>query len=89
MDSSLENSTSHLRHEFELSVHPFWTQGSDKRPSAQYLRPNLQPIYQEVGEHGSVAGLSRFLSEAPWSQEELAAITFPEDFFKLPGKRHH
>src|SRR5206468_9746212 len=23
--------------------------------------------------HGSLAGLSRFLSEAPWSQEELAA----------------
>ena len=30
----------------ELSAHPFWTEGSDKRPSAQYLRPNLQPIYQ-------------------------------------------
>jgi len=28
---------------------------------------------REVGEHGSLAGLSRFLSEAPWSPEDLAA----------------
>src|SRR5947209_8899955 len=30
-------------------------------------------LLREVAEHGSLAGLSRFLSEAPWSQEELAA----------------
>ena len=30
----------------EPSTHYFWAEGSDKGPSAQYLRPNLQPIYQ-------------------------------------------
>src|SRR2546423_577730 len=30
----------------EPSDHSFWSEGSDKRPSAQYLRPNIQPIYQ-------------------------------------------
>ena len=30
----------------EPSAHSFWAEGSDKRPSAQYLRPNLEPIYQ-------------------------------------------
>ena len=29
----------------EPSAHYFWAEGSDKGPSAQYLRPNLQPIY--------------------------------------------
>jgi hypothetical protein len=29
----------------ELSAHRFWAEGSDKRPSTQHLRPNLQPIY--------------------------------------------
>src|SRR5260370_25044468 len=36
-------------------------------------RRTLSGLVGEVGEHGSLAGLSRFLSEAPWSQEELAA----------------
>ena|SRR2546421_1976772 len=31
----------------ELSAPRFWAEYSDKRPSAQYLRPNIQPIYQE------------------------------------------
>jgi hypothetical protein len=30
----------------EPSAHYFLAEGSDKRPSAQYLRPNIQPIYQ-------------------------------------------
>src|SRR6266487_6974762 len=30
----------------EPSAHRFLAESSDKRPSAQYLRPNLQPIYQ-------------------------------------------
>src|SRR5947209_15501603 len=29
----------------EPSAHRFWAEGSDKRVSAQYLRPNIQPIY--------------------------------------------
>ena len=29
----------------EPSAHYFWAQGSDKGPSAQDLRPNLEPIY--------------------------------------------
>src|SRR2546428_13187507 len=29
----------------EPSAHRFLAECSDKRPSAQYLRPNLQPIY--------------------------------------------
>jgi hypothetical protein len=36
-------------------------------------RRTLSGLLEEVGEQGSLAGLSRFLSEAPWSQEELAA----------------
>jgi hypothetical protein len=55
MDSELENSTSHLRNESELSAHPFWAEGSDKRPSAQYLRPNFQPIYQHTGMYRDTA----------------------------------
>ena len=30
----------------EPSALYFWAEGSDKRPSSQHLRPNLQPIYQ-------------------------------------------
>jgi len=33
----------------EPSAHRFWAEGSDKRPSHQYLRPNLRPIYQLPG----------------------------------------
>src|SRR6266704_6207926 len=29
----------------EPSAYYFWAEGSDKGPSAQYLRPNLEPIY--------------------------------------------
>ena len=36
-------------------------------------RRTLSGLLRTVGEHGSLAGLSRFLSEAPWSQEDLAA----------------
>jgi hypothetical protein len=32
----------------EPSAHRFWAEGSDKRPSAQYLRPNIQPIYHMI-----------------------------------------
>jgi hypothetical protein len=32
----------------EPSAHRFWAEGSDKRLSTQYLRPNIQPIYQLV-----------------------------------------
>jgi hypothetical protein len=30
----------------EPSAHYFWAEGSDKRASAQYSRPTLEPIYQ-------------------------------------------
>ncbi len=33
-----------IRNESELSGHCFWAEGSDKRLSAQFLRPNFQPI---------------------------------------------
>jgi hypothetical protein len=36
-------------------------------------RRTLSGLLREVGEHGNLAGLSRFFSEAPWSQEDLAA----------------
>jgi len=36
-------------------------------------RRTLSGLLREVGEHTDLAGLSRFLSQAPWSQEELAA----------------
>ena len=31
----------------EPSAHRFWAEGSDKRSSTQYLRPNIEPIYQK------------------------------------------
>jgi len=31
----------------EPSAHYFWAEGSDKGHSAQYLRPNLEPIYHK------------------------------------------
>ena len=34
-------------------------------------RRTLSGLLQEVAEPVSLSGLSRFLSEAPWSQEEL------------------
>ncbi len=43
------------------------------RPMVCEGRRTLSGLVRTVGEHGSLAGLSRFLSEAPWSQEELAA----------------
>lgn len=36
-------------------------------------RRTLSRLLREVAEHASLAGLSRFLSEAPWSQEDLVA----------------
>ena len=36
-------------------------------------RRTLSGLLRTVGEHASLAGLSRFLSEAPWSQEDLVA----------------
>src|SRR6266699_4632743 len=32
----------------EPSAHHFLAEGSDKRLSTQYLRPNIQPIYQRL-----------------------------------------
>jgi Rhodopirellula transposase DDE domain len=32
----------------EPSAHRFWAEGSDKRLSTQYLRPNIQPIYHKA-----------------------------------------
>src|SRR5258706_16439858 len=37
-----------IRNESEPSAHCFWAESSDKRVSAQYLRPNFQPIYQQT-----------------------------------------
>src|SRR5260370_40315848 len=34
-----------IRNESEPSAHCFWAESSDKGISAQYLRPNFQPIY--------------------------------------------
>src|SRR6266478_5496985 len=36
-----------IRNASEPSVQHFWAESSDKGLSAQYLRPNFQPIYQE------------------------------------------
>jgi serine phosphatase RsbU (regulator of sigma subunit) len=35
----------------EPSAHYFWAEGSDKGPSAQYLRPNIEPIYHQAIQH--------------------------------------
>jgi len=34
----------------EPSAHYFWAEGSDKGPSAQYLRPNIEPIYHQCSD---------------------------------------
>src|SRR6266487_6564548 len=44
----------------EPSAHRFLAECSDKRPSAQYLRPNLQPIYQ-------------FVKQPPWERASLCS----------------
>ncbi len=44
----------------EPSAHRFLAEGSDKRLSTRYLRPNIQPIYQEAKRKtskGAVASL--------------------------------
>ncbi len=48
MDSELENSTSPLRNESEHSTQFFLARCSDKRPSTQHLRPNIEPIYHLI-----------------------------------------
>src|SRR6266446_4808216 len=37
-----------IRNASEPSVQHFWAESSDKGLSAQYLRPNFQPIYHQV-----------------------------------------
>src|SRR5438128_1918365 len=39
------NPNTPIRNEFDVSPQVFWAECSDKRLSAQYLRPNIQPIY--------------------------------------------
>src|SRR5712691_9936497 len=39
------NPNTPIRNEFDVSLQVFWAECSDKRLSAQYLRPNIQPIY--------------------------------------------
>jgi hypothetical protein len=34
-----------IRNESESLAHCFWAEGSDKRPSTQYLRPNLSRLF--------------------------------------------
>src|SRR5438067_919128 len=41
------NPNTPIRNEFDVSPQVFWAECSDKRLSAQYLRPNIQPIYQK------------------------------------------
>src|SRR5260221_6422534 len=47
-----------IRNESEPSAHCFWAEGSDKRVSAQYLRPNFQPIYQHQSSQHHDAGIA-------------------------------
>src|SRR5437660_9795081 len=42
------NPNTPIRNEFDVSPQVFWAECSDKRLSAQYLRPNIQPIYHEA-----------------------------------------
>jgi len=41
-----KNQNHPIRNKSEPSAQRFWAESSDKGVSAQYLRPNLQPIYQ-------------------------------------------
>ena len=41
-----------IRNESEPSAQFFWAESSDKRVSAQYLRPNIQPIYEGISQLG-------------------------------------
>lgn len=62
--SSLEKSTLLLETRktsgsyVEPSDQCFWAEGSDKEVSSQYLRPNLQPIYQVSDEENFTASAS-------------------------------
>jgi hypothetical protein len=64
----------------EPSAHRFLAEGSDKRPSAQHLRPNLQPIYHYEGtlkvEYKAVT-LSRYTVELQEDRRHLKEVSRP------------
>ena len=47
----------------EPSVQHFWAESSDKGLSAQYLRPNFQPIYHQGQRHHNALDIVPFLSD--------------------------
>ena len=59
----------------EPSAHRFLAECSDKRPSAQYLRPNLQPIYHfdTIIQRSRLAAL---LDSTPFSCSSLTAMSW-------------
>ncbi len=69
----------------EPSAHRFLAEGSDKRPSAQYLRPNLQPIYQRA--RGGKLVAQRYRQRTPamaagrtnrrWTAREVLSCPLP------------
>src|SRR6266702_4933840 len=56
----------------EPSAHCFLAESSDKRPSAQYLRPNLQPIYHYQNKSRyCILFLSKHYVAKLWTKHEL------------------
>jgi hypothetical protein len=60
------------------TAHYFWAEGSDKGPSAQYLRPNLQPIYRQFNSTRKQAFSAQGLSQKLISQlhPDLSQLIF-------------
>src|SRR5258706_6422056 len=58
-----------IRNESEPSAHCFWAESSDKRVSAQYLRPNFQPIYHQAQVFD--AGVAAKRAPAEYRRREL------------------
>jgi len=58
-----------------------WAEGSDKRASAQHLRPNFQPIYQvDVARKDRAATL--------WCENATVLAGIPWRYLKVPQKHY-
>src|SRR6266852_2571804 len=77
----LTNQRTHLRNESEFSPKRFLDENSDKGVSAQYLRPNIHPIYHEL------IMLAAQIVERPWILEIMTRIVHKADECLAIGPR--
>jgi hypothetical protein len=71
----------------EPSAHRFLAECSDKRPSTQYLRPNLQPIYQQMQQSCCAAGSARLAGADQRGGQRGVAGTVPTWVYGVEAER--